>query len=170
MNLFILVFTKYSKSRSSVPPQQCLSHSDSQKAFWLLDPVLRLSKSGDALRIVWLNVLNIAGPLGTNKQLPRPPPSPPWPLLSSTSLQREKTSSKCFVSLVSFLVSWLESGFRSFDMCSFEFPLCNEVFVLCFLFVSRFNFRKLQKEILTLHCPPNSSHFDSTFIRATLKD
>lgn len=40
-----------------------------------------------------MDVMDIVGPSGTNKQLPQPLP-PPQPLLSCRNLQREKTSLK----------------------------------------------------------------------------
>lgn len=74
-----------------------------------------------------LDVMNIAGPSGTNKQLPKPPPRP---LLSSMNLQREKTSLKYFCALFLPLGLRLESGLRSCDMFDFKFPTV-WVFVVC---------------------------------------
>lgn len=59
-----------------------------------------------ALKIV-IAEMNIAGPSGTNKQLPKPLP-PPQPLLSTVKLQR-KTSLKYLSALISLLVYDLEA-------------------------------------------------------------
>lgn len=116
LQLFILVKLCYIHScspfKNPITPQQsfCYDYSDSQKACsWVeIDLILHLNKPRDAgSGNCMLDVMNIAGPSGTNKQLPKPLPLP-QPLLSSMNLQREKTSLKYFSPLFLSLVYGLK--------------------------------------------------------------
>ncbi len=77
-----------------------------------IDLILHLNKRTDTGSGNWtLDVLDIAGPSGTNKQLPKPPP-PPRPLLSSINLQKRENKLgilPCLISFPSFMAwKWNE--------------------------------------------------------------
>lgn len=107
---FILVKRQYTHScsqfRNAITPRQAFGYysSDLQKlSGWVeIDFFRHLNKPREAGSGNWiLDVMNIAGPSGTNKQLPKPPP-PPRPLLSSMDLQKRENKLEILLCLISF--------------------------------------------------------------------
>lgn len=107
---FILVKRQYTHScsqfRNAITPRQAFGYyfSDLQKlSGWVeIDLFRHLNKPREAGSGNWiLDVMNIAGPSGTNKQLPKPPP-PPRPLLSSMDLQKRENKLEILLCLISF--------------------------------------------------------------------
>lgn len=95
-----------SQFRDAITPRQAFGYyfSDLQKlSGWVeIDLFRHLNKPREAGSGNWiLDVMNIAGPSGTNKQLPKPPP-PPRPLLSSMDLQKRENKLEILLCLISF--------------------------------------------------------------------